>query len=276
MKIALALLGIATLPALAQTPSGQSWGQWRAASQPGIQVRAFCQSEARGPRNLGAVSNWQYQLRNTNSFSSDIRWREEHFDPSSRSNRMTSPSSWILPAEKATPVFHATLLGACDKLAAMHIVVLPRATRSTAHRRIHARTGAQPLPRDLAAANTAYTGSPAAPASASENHVPIVPPRDVSIPGSSWQCEWEENRKVDFAITFRADGAFLITRDEGPDKFPGQSEITGNHVTWADAAGRLYTLQVRGDSMIGSTSTLDRMQSRGRDYHGTIACKLSK
>lgn len=275
MKIAIALLGIATLPALTQIPSGQSWGQWRAASQPGIQVRAFCQSEARGPRNIGAVSNWQYQLRNTNSFSTEIRWREEHLDPSSRSNRMTSTSSWILASEKTTPVFHATLLGTCDKLAAMHIIILPRGARTTAHRRIHARTGAQPLPRDLAATSTAYTGSPAAPATASSD-VASAPPRDAIIPGSSWQCEWEENRKVDFAITFRADGAFLITRDEGPDKFPGQSEIAGNHVTWADAAGRLYTLQVRGDSMTGSTSTLDRMQSRGRDYHGTIVCRLSK
>jgi hypothetical protein len=92
-----------------------------------------------------------------------------------------------------------------------------------------------------------------------------------SISGSSWQCQWSEGRKVSFAMSFDADGQFFVTRADGRDPFPGMWNISGNDVTWSDGAGRLYSLRLRGDSMIGKTSTLDLTQSRGRVYDGTVA-----
>ena len=75
-----------------------------------------------------------------------------------------------------------------------------------------------------------------------------------------------------FDISFDPNGRYFITRDDGRDTFPGASQINGNQITWADEFGRLYSLQVHGNSIYGKTSTFDLVESRGREYHGRIAC----
>lgn len=92
------------------------------------------------------------------------------------------------------------------------------------------------------------------------------------IAGPSWQCEWTENAKAQFALTFNARGQFFITRNAIADPFPGEWTVSNGKVTWSDAAGRLYSLKVIGDRMTGETSTLDLRQSRGRVYEGKIDC----
>lgn len=92
------------------------------------------------------------------------------------------------------------------------------------------------------------------------------------IAGASWQCQWTENAKAQFALMFNARGQFFVTRNQVADPFPGEWTLTGGNVTWSDAAGRLYSLKVSGDRMSGKTSTLDLKQSRGRVYDGNIDC----
>ena len=92
------------------------------------------------------------------------------------------------------------------------------------------------------------------------------------IAGAAWQCEWTENTKTQFALTFNARGQFFVTRNAVADPFPGEWTISNGKVTWSDAAGRLYSLKVVGDRMTGETSTLDLGQSRGRVYEGKIDC----
>jgi hypothetical protein len=92
------------------------------------------------------------------------------------------------------------------------------------------------------------------------------------IAGASWQCEWTENAKAQFALKFNERGQFFVIRDAVPDPFPGEWTVSNGNVTWSDAAGRLYTLRVSGDRMTGKTSTLDLKQSRGRVYNGVIDC----
>lgn len=274
MKIALAMLGIFSMAVMAQQQPKQSWGQWKTSAEPSVQVRAFCDSESQAS-NSGVSSDWQFQLNNASQTTMNVRWREEHFDGSSGANRMTSASVWKLAAGETTPVFHSTLLGSCDSLGGIHVMVLPPGSRTFRARRIHQVAGNFGLPVASELPSSTFTGISPVPAAPVAAAAPVEMPKNAQIPGS-WSCEWAETRRATFQIAFNDDGQYLITREEGPDRFPGQSEIRGGQVTWADDYGRLYTMRVNGDSMTGRTSTFDMVESRGRDYHGTLNCSKSR
>ncbi len=280
MKRSIVLLLVA-ITVSAQTQSGQDWGAWSKSSQPGIQVRAYCQSDMPIQSNRSVVmSNWKYQFRNTTATPIHLRWRAEHFDGASGTNRLAPFTASTIEAEKTTPVLDTSLLGSCAALSALHLMVVPRARTSAAGKQVRstqrtrARAAREATPLVLAYSGTSSVAPTARSAGAGDIGSSSTGFR--GIPNSTWQCEWDEQGIHSFVISFDAQGQYFITRDDGRDTFAGAPESIGNTVTWADRLGRLYTLQVSGDSMSGKTSTFDHVQSRGRDYNGTIECKRTK
>ena len=102
--------------------------------------------------------------------------------------------------------------------------------------------------------------------------LPSIASAVAGTPDSAWQCDLSEDTKVHFAIHFHPDGNFYVSRQEGADLFPGQWTTSNGNLTWTDGAGRLYSVQQKGDRLSGKTSTLDLRQSRGRVYNGSIEC----
>jgi hypothetical protein len=210
------------------------------------------------------MSLWKYQLRNTTAATVNVRWQVEHFDGTTGVNRMGGPSVYVVRPGKMSPVYQTSLVGSCAALPAIHLAVLAPARRDAGR---DSRAAAASAP-----ATFAYRGSIApvpggAPAGGSG-----VAPTITAVAGSAWRCQLKEDETHAFDISFDPGGRYFITRDDGRDTFPGSSEIEGNQITWADEFGRLYSLQVNGNSISGRTSTFDLAESRGREYHGRIAC----
>ena len=248
--------------------SAQSWGAWGRSSQQGVQVRAFCSSDVPLRANPSVVmSLWKYQLRNTTAAAESVRWRVEHFDGTTGANRMGAPSLAVVRPGKTSAVYQTSLVGSCAALPSIHVAVLVP-SKGGAGGTSHASTA-----KDVASAAFAYRGAVVPPASSkplTQNQSPSAVIEAVA--NSSWKCQLVEDASHMFDISFDPNGRYFITRDDGRDTFPGASQINGNQITWADEFGRLYSLQVHGNSIYGKTSTFDLVESRGREYHGRIAC----
>jgi hypothetical protein len=278
MNRSIVLLLVTAITTSAQIQSRQDWGSWGKSSQSGIQVRVFCKSDMPSRSDHSRVlSNWKYQFRNTTAYPIHLRWRAEQFDSGSGTNQLAPLATSTIEAGKTTPVMDTNLLGSCATLSAMHLMVVSRARPSgkpvpgTKGARTHTARSATPLV--FAYQGTAPAVSVARSSAAEDAG---ISPGFRGIPNSTWQCEWDEQGKHSFVMSFDARGQYFITRDDGRDTFAGAPESIGNTVTWTDRLGRLYTLQVSGDTMSGKTSTFDHVQSRGRDYNGTIECNRTK
>lgn len=252
---------------LAWGQSAQGWGQWGRSSQHGVEVRAFCSSDVPLRANPSVVmSLWKYQLRNTTMAPVSVHWRVEHFDGAAGANKLGAPTVAVLRAGKMSAVYQTSLVGSCAALPAIHLVVAPR-ERDRGGKNSRAETA-----REQAGTSFAYKGAAVAPAQGGRPENQPSPTAVAAVAGSSWRCQLKEDTTHTFAISFDNGGRYFITRDDGRDTFPGSSQIDGNQITWADEFGRLYSLQVNGDAISGRTSTFDLAESRGREYHGRIAC----
>jgi len=124
--ISIFLISIVSLPTQAQ--QAQDWGDWKSTpNYPFIQVRVRCDYDS--PDGAG-TSGWSYQLRNIYAFAVHVTYREEGYGSNNSRNTMSAASLVTLQAGELLKGRDAVLLGTCESLEGMHVMVM-KVTRAS-------------------------------------------------------------------------------------------------------------------------------------------------
>ena len=118
--VTLFLASMVTIPANAQ--GAQDWGDWKSsANYPFIQVRVRWDYDSPG---VEGASSWSYQLRNIYTFAVHVTYREEEYVSSKGGNTMTLASLITLQPGEILKDHDAQLMGTCENLEGMHVMVM--------------------------------------------------------------------------------------------------------------------------------------------------------